>query len=202
LRAGGAFTFRFEASAPPANGMLEIARFRAGFPDPWAIGGRVPASIGLGAFCFGDGTGTACPCGNTSIPGAGEGCLNSLGRGGRLARSGSASIANDTLTLHGSGMPDSSALYFQGTSASGAGAGTVFGDGLRCAGGAVTRLGTATNSAGASSHPGPGGLALSIAGGAAAGETRLYQVWYRNAANFCTPSTFNLTNGVSALWSP
>jgi hypothetical protein len=31
--------------------------------------------------------------------------------------------------------------------------------------------------------------------------TRSYQVWYRNAAAFCTPSTFNLTNGTSIVWS-
>ncbi len=26
--------------------------------------------------------------------------------------------------------------------------------------------------------------------------------WYRNAAAFCTPSTFNLTNGLSITWVP
>ncbi|MEY4775009.1 MAG: hypothetical protein RIT40_2044, partial [Planctomycetota bacterium] len=29
-----------------------------------------------------------------------------------------------------------------------------------------------------------------------------YQVWYRNAAAFCSAETFNLTNGVLATWSP
>jgi hypothetical protein len=27
-----------------------------------------------------------------------------------------------------------------------------------------------------------------------------YQVWYRNAASFCTPSTFNLSNGIEIAW--
>jgi hypothetical protein len=31
---------------------------------------------------------------------------------------------------------------------------------------------------------------------------RSYQAWYRNAAAFCTPSTFNLTNGYSVTWAP
>jgi hypothetical protein len=31
---------------------------------------------------------------------------------------------------------------------------------------------------------------------------RTYQVWYRNAASFCTSSTFNLTNGLSIQWEP
>jgi hypothetical protein len=33
------------------------------------------------------------------------------------------------------------------------------------------------------------------------GGLRTYQVWYRNAANFCTSSTFNLTNGVAIQWA-
>ena len=32
--------------------------------------------------------------------------------------------------------------------------------------------------------------------------TRSYQVWYRNAANFCQPETFNLSNGVAVTWIP
>jgi len=32
--------------------------------------------------------------------------------------------------------------------------------------------------------------------------TRTYQVWYRNAAAFCTPSTFNLSNGWELIWAP
>jgi hypothetical protein len=31
---------------------------------------------------------------------------------------------------------------------------------------------------------------------------RTYQAWYRNAAAFCTASTFNLTNGVQLTWGP
>jgi len=30
---------------------------------------------------------------------------------------------------------------------------------------------------------------------------RTYQVWYRNAAAFCSASTFNLTNGLSVSWT-
>jgi hypothetical protein len=30
---------------------------------------------------------------------------------------------------------------------------------------------------------------------------RMYQVWYRNAAAFCTSSTFNLSNGYRVVWS-
>jgi hypothetical protein len=31
---------------------------------------------------------------------------------------------------------------------------------------------------------------------------RAYQLWYRDAASFCTASTFNLTNAVEIAWEP
>ena len=99
-------------------------------------------------------------------------------------------------------MPNASALYFQGTSRVNAGAGSVFGDGLRCVGGAVVRLGTKLNSGGASTFPSAGDPSVSVRGGVTApGCVRYYQVWYRNAATFCTASTFNLTNGLRIAWA-
>ncbi len=153
-------------------------------------------------ICFGDGSGTACPCGNNSAVGAQVGCLNSFGQGGKLIASGSPSIGADSLALQGSQMPNSSALYFQGTSTLGSGAGVVFGDGLRCAGGSVIRLGTKSNTAGASQYPVGADQSVSVRGLCTAGAVRTYQVWYRNAAAFCTVSTFNLTNGITLTWNP
>ncbi|MBL8862990.1 MAG: PQQ-dependent sugar dehydrogenase [Planctomycetes bacterium] len=152
------------------------------------------------AYCFGDGSGTACPCGNAGA--AGNGCASSVNTAGaNLAGFGTASISNDSLLLAGSGMPNSSALYFQGTTQTAGGAGAVFGDGLRCAAGTVIRLATKTNNAGQSSYPDPFDLPISIRGGISFGpQTRTYQCWYRNAAAFCTPDTFNLTNGLSVTW--
>ncbi len=152
-------------------------------------------------FCFGDGSGTACPCGNAGA--AGNGCASSVNvNGGNLTASGSPSIAVDTLVLQGSGMPNSSALYFQGTGQQSGGAGAVFGDGLRCAGGSVVRLGTKNNMSGASAYPNMGDPTVSVRGMCAAADVRTYQVWYRNAAAFCTASTFNLTNGIEVTWTP
>jgi hypothetical protein len=153
-------------------------------------------------FCVGDGSGTACPCANNSPLGAGEGCLHSLGLGAKLAATGTASIAADTVVLHGSQMPDSSALYFQGTTQVGAGLGAVFGDGLRCAGGTVIRLKPTTNVAGSSQFPDVGDPSVSVKGNVTAPGSRTYQVWYRNAAAFCTASTFNLSNGLEVIWNP
>jgi hypothetical protein len=151
-------------------------------------------------YCFGDGTGTACPCGNAGA--AGNGCGNSLfAQGANLAATGVASVSADTLALNGTNMPNSSALYFQGTTQSNGGLGTVFGDGLRCAGGSVIRLGTKSNAGNASTYPAAGDLPVSVRGAVpGAGSVRTYQVWYRNAAAFCTTDTFNLSNGLSITW--
>ncbi len=151
------------------------------------------------AICFGDGSGTPCPCANSG--GTGHGCANSGNPNGALLfANGNASVSADTLVLSGSGMPNAAALYFQGTSAVNGGMGSTFGDGLRCAGGTIIRLGTKTNVGGASQYPQAGDASVSAHGMDSAGDVRIYQAWYRNAAPFCTPSTFNLTNGVQVTW--
>ncbi|MBL8861576.1 MAG: hypothetical protein JNK02_06145 [Planctomycetes bacterium] len=183
LFAGGAFT------SVPDSGDAYLGVFGCS---------NAPA---ISAFCFGDGTGTACPCANLGA--AGHGCANSIvAAGARLTATGSASIASDTVVLSASGMPNSSALYFQGNAALAGGAGEVFGDGLRCATTGIVRLGTLSNVGGASTYPGSGDPALHVRGGVSAPATRLYQCWYRNAAAYCTPSGFNLTNGVAIAWGP
>jgi hypothetical protein len=99
-------------------------------------------------------------------------------------------------------MTNSSALYFQGTTRTANGAGSVFGDGLRCASGSITRLGAKVNAGGASTWPSAGDPHVSVKGAIASPGVRTYQVWYRNATAFCTPSTFNLTNGCEITWTP
>jgi hypothetical protein len=143
---------------------------------------------------YGFGTVAACPCGNAD--GSQAGCLNSTGQGGRLTGSGTARVSSDSVVLTGSQMPNAPALYFQGTQLTSA----VFGDGLRVAGGTISRLGTRVNQSGGSTFPAPG-QRLSQLGSVPAGNVRYYQVWYRNAADFCTAATFNLTNGVRINWA-
>ena len=100
------------------------------------------------------------------------------------------------LVLHASSMPGStSALLFQGTSQVNGGAGVVFGDGLRCAGGNVTRLGTRAASAGAASW-GPG-----LPHGIGLPTTLQFQVWYRNVVGPCG-SGWNLSNGLAVAFTP
>ena len=148
-------------------------------------------------FCFG----TTCPCGNNGWNQ--NGCGNSQNSSGAsLASNGLPSVSFDTLTLVGNGMTASSnVLYFQGTTQ---GAGTNFGDGLRCATGSVVRLGTTNNVQGSSTWPSPGAPAIHIGGNVpATGGLRTYQAWYRDPnPTYCSASTFNLTNGVRVQWVP
>ena len=154
-------------------------------------------------LCFGDGTGTPCPCGNQSGVGAHEGCENSTGTGGgKIVAQGTPSIASDTVDLQAEQMPNGPALYFQGSARVNNGAGMVFGDGLLCAGGALVRLGVKFNSNGQSTFPSGSDPLLSVAGLVVSGDTRDYQAWYRDAATFCTRSTYTLTNAVEVTWVP
>jgi hypothetical protein len=178
-------TFAFPATMPA--GPFEILWYRFTVGPPGVVS----------AYCFGDASGAGCPCSNYGL--LGNGCASSVNSfGAHLAGTGMPSIAGDTIVLAGSGMPNSSALYFQGT----ASIATFFGDGLRCAGGSVIRFGTKSNNSGLSQYPALGDLPVSVRGLCSAGSTRHYQVWYRNSAAYCTPSTFNLTNGVTVTWGP
>jgi len=152
--------------------------------------------------CAGDGSATACPCGNSSPAGSGAGCLHSLGTGGRLNATGIARLSHDTVKLAGTSMTDAAVLYFQGTSTVNGGAGATFGDGLRCVGGSIVRLAIKSNVGGSSLYPESGDPSLHLRGAVTAPGERFYQAWYRNAAAFCTAQPFNLTNAVKVVWTP
>jgi hypothetical protein len=155
-------------------------------------------------MCFGDGTGTACPCGNSGAPG--RGCANSVNAdGGLLWGNGNASISNDTVHLTTSGLPpNTTAMIYQGTAPVAGGLGTVFGDGLRCAGGSVIRMLQRTTLCGNREFGKdvPGDPLISVSGGVTTPGSRIYQVWYRNAAAYCTIDVFNFTNAYRIAWAP
>lgn len=155
-------------------------------------------------FCLGDNSATPCPCGNPSAPRACRGCLNSTGQGAKLASQGVASLSSDDVLLLGSGMPVSVALYFQGTLQQAAGAGSLLGDGLLCAGGSQIRMGAVFNSgSGSSSFPPPASSPLSVRGVVTQpGSLRTYQIWYRDTTPFCTSLPYNESNGLQIVWGP
>jgi len=159
----------------------------------------VHTGCGLGTpFCFGDGSGTACPCGNSG--GTGEGCANGSGAGATLAASGSASVGNADLVLSGAQLiPLQPGLYFQGELQINGGNGIIFGDGLRCAGTNVIRLEVVTaDSNGDSSTT----IDIAAKGGVVAGDTRTYQLWYRDPNTSPCGATFNLSHGLELTWTP
>jgi hypothetical protein len=94
-----------------------------------------------------------------------------------------------------------SVLFFQGTSTLNGGAGAVFGDGLRCAGGSILRLGQSSISFGWAQHPPSGGVPISVAGHVPSGATRVYQVWHRDAPSVCTGGvSTNFSNAYAITW--
>ena len=151
------------------------------------------------AYCFGDGTGTLCPCGNTGA--TGRGCDNGTGSGGALLGAvGSNSVSAADLVLQGVGMQAGQpGLYFQGNNATNAGLGFANGDGLRCAGGNLkriqVRLADVNGSSSTTVNVAAQGLVL-------AGDTRRYQLWYRSPATSPCGTTFNLSNGIETTWAP
>ena len=84
------------------------------------------------------------------------------------------------------------ALLFAGLNQVQGGNGAHFGDGLRCAGGAVKRLGIVAASASGNAQWGPG---LLQPAGWLPGDTRRFQVWYRDPSGSPCGNAFNLTNG-------
>jgi hypothetical protein len=158
------------------------------------------------SFCFGDGTGAACPCANNGF--IGHGCENSSGTGGGLLiASGVASLASDTLLFTTQNeKPTALSTVMQG---SGQIAPTAFGQGLRCAGGTLKRLYTHTSTSGSITAPSGGDLSVHARSAAlgdtlVAGSVRYYYVYYRDQTVLggCSPAaTFNSTQGVAVSWT-
>lgn len=164
-----------------------------------AFGFMMPGSGWITRYCFGDGSSTTCPCANNAT--AEEGCANSQGNGAVLNGVGSPDALADNLNFDAWGLtPSQPVLLFSAdnevTSAQPA---FLFGDGFRCAGGNLKRLGVRTSSATGEAHWGPGLLA---AGGWGPGDTRRFQAWYRDPVGSPCGSAFNLSNGVEVNFLP
>ena len=173
-------------------------------------------------FCFGDGgtgTCTPCPCFNEAPTAAKGGCENSSGTSARLVGSGTASVTNDSLRFDLTGAnPSTFAVLISaanqlpqsGTCAPGSGVQSPVLDGLRCVGGALLRHGTrpiaADGSVGATTNPwgppaGPAG-GLIAQGGFTSGQTRNFQVFYREFATLGCMTGQNTSNGYSVQMLP
>ncbi len=155
-------------------------------------------------YCLGDGSGTPCPCGNLgdgSLPAAG--CANGqYASGAMLGATGIASVTNDTVVLIGEHTEHSqSGLFFQADND--LSPGQIWGDGLRCAGGNLKRLGVRFSDGTGYSDTSAWTTPISVkAGNVAAGDTKYYQLWYRNPAGSPCGSDFNASNGYAVTWLP
>ncbi len=144
------------------------------------------------AYGFGDGSSGPCPCNNESLPGMEQGCANSTGDGATLVGEGSTSIAADDLILRVRNLPPGSlAMLAVGMDLSDA---APFGSGLRVIN-AGRRLQVKTSSS--------LGLlnwrALSAQGGWMAGETRFFQVFYRDLHRTDGGSCSTVSNASNGL---
>ena len=164
--------------------------------------GRLARDV-IETYCYGDGTTVAiCPCFNFGA--SRRGCASSqVAEGAKFVGTGRPST--NTVVLTASSLPSSAlTVIYEGSSSDDAG--VVFGDGVRCAAGTLTRLYTRTADGGSASAPGIGEPAIpdrsaQLGDPIAAGELRFYQAYYRDPdSSFCTGSGFNVTNAVLVGW--
>ena len=161
-------------------------------------------------YCFGDGTAVIgnCPCGPAQNGLPGEGCQNSSGAGGLMTAAGNpcvtAACGPDTLTLTGSGLPLTSTCILLQAQAT-LSPELFLGDGIRCLGGTLLRIQLNPASGGTVQFGAAGTPSISSSSAALGfpippNSTRFYQIYYRDPPAFCTPSTFNITNGMIVVW--
>jgi|GEM_PF-2076241 len=179
----------------PAGGDLVMSVEGNSYGTVWMSGMQVERLDGIEPFCFG--FASNCPCLNGGTPGTG--CGNSTGQGGAwIGASGTTSVAADDLSILGGGfVPGAPALLFAGTNAVNDGDGIPFGDGLRCAGGTVSRLGVRVPDGSGAATWGPG---LAGHGGFAPGFVH-YQGWYRDGGSPCG-NAFNTSQGLRVFYLP
>lgn len=216
---GGVWNFRhyIKSSAPLPNGRFGLAvdiddnvaavysygEFSLGPPVKTGSVRIYEFGTPTQSICAGDGTGTACPCSNSGGPG--RGCASSsVAVGALMSSTGDPFLASDSLRLRVDGVGLGAGLIIQGTASLGLDQGQAFGDGLLCVGGQIERLAVLWPYAGSTHYPAIGSSEppISVLGAVSVPGTRIYQYWYRDATTYCTPSTFNLTNGLSVAWQP
>ncbi len=172
---------------------------------PTAFGGAarfdisIDPSVSPGVpFCFCD-SGSS-PCLNNGA--SGNGCQNGTGPdGANLTGFGGPFDGEGAVGLSASGLiPGQPGLYFQGVNTIASGMGVLFGDGLRCVGGGLVRLGVVVSDAAGNSDTNGLAQSLSSLGGVSLGDLRHYQLWYRDPVGSLCGYGFNLTNGYTIQW--
>ena len=146
-------------------------------------------------FCFGDGVTGACPCGNFSAAGSGEGCAHSAGYGARLSATGSPFVADDDVVFTVSqARPGQPSVLVQGAAQR---TPTPFKDGAFCLGNPTVRVeAVALDADGAGMTSG----SIVTRGEVVPGDTRYYQQWFLDPGGSPCGSGSNFTNAVRIDW--
>jgi hypothetical protein len=150
------------------------------------------------SYCYGDGSGIFCPCGNYGN--IEEGCANSGGSGGAtLAAAGNAQVSNDTFQLDVAGVPGNKpGLILRGDNQVSIPAGF----GVLCTAGNSLRSQVQVTVAGTTSFTQFNGAGFGSV--ANTGSATQFQFWYRDPAATCATALpgFNFTNGWTVTWTP
>lgn len=167
----------------------------------------------------GDGMGcTSCPCMNDGPPGTVGGCLHSGGASGRLTRSGSSSVATADLRFEARDLPaNTAAILLSGTALAPANpSSSCFGlnsgitsptlDGLRCIVQGILRHGVrpadANGAIGVTTNGWGTPSGFFNFGAFMAGQTRFFQVTYRDSLAAICQTGLNTTQASSVTFVP
>ncbi len=152
------------------------------------------------ATCFGDGTGTTCPCGNNGALGAG--CASSSTTGAVLEGHGGATFGDDYFRLSVTGIPGiKPGLCVKGSTPLGGGMGILVGDGLLCSNPQIRSQVISSFFTGSLLMTDWKGQPFGTYPSAAnMGAPTYYQWWYRDVDNTCSGAGFNFTNAWVVNW--
>jgi len=152
------------------------------------------------AYCPGDGTGTACPCGANGAPGSG--CLTTSTSGAVLCAVGDPHFAEDSFELLVTQLPpNKSGLAVKGSAQTSGGLGNPVGDGLLCTSPQIRSQVLVSSPAGIVEMNNWRGQPFgTFAGAANIGAPTYYQWWFRDPMNTCSGSGFNFSNAWCVEW--
>jgi hypothetical protein len=196
---------------PGSNPIPPVSFDQAGFPANLLV--RAGCTIDPALYLCEPGTAGVIPCPCSNPPsGPLHGCNNSAGTGGAtIVASGSNSLSTPTLVFTTAGeRPVATSILLQGNAVIAGGA--VFGQGVRCVGGALRRL-FVKNAVGGSIHapdfaagdPDIASRSAALGDPISAGQTRWYMVFYRDpfVLGGCSAlATFNGTPTARISWLP